>query len=146
MYAATCFRRMIVSGREEMSPNATDEALRQLRLRYSLAAATADAYFRAGFSVVVQDNIYGPALNEFAGLVHSRPLFAVVLCPRPDVVAEREATRPKKGYGTWGVSELDRLFREETPRIGLWIDSSEQTAEETVEEILSRCWAEARLA
>ena len=43
------FRRFVVSGREEMTPDATPEALEQLRLRYRLAAAAADVYFEAGF-------------------------------------------------------------------------------------------------
>jgi hypothetical protein len=34
-------------------------------------------------------------------------------------------------------------MREETPRLGLWIDSSGQTPEQTVEEILERAWEEA---
>jgi cytidylate kinase len=38
------FRRSIVSGRVEMTPDASREAVEQLRLRYRLAAAAADAY------------------------------------------------------------------------------------------------------
>ncbi len=49
------FRRMVVSGREAMSPDPSAEAWRQLRLRYRLGAAVADAYFEAGLTVVVQD-------------------------------------------------------------------------------------------
>jgi adenylate kinase family enzyme len=36
------FRRSIVSGREEMTPEQAPAALEQLRLRYRLAAAAAD--------------------------------------------------------------------------------------------------------
>ena len=36
-------------------------------------------------------------------------------------------------------------MREETPRVGLWLDSSELTAEQTVDEILRRA-EEARLS
>lgn len=139
------YRKMIVAGRDEMSPDPSDEALRQLNLRYKLSASTADAYFEAGFNVVVQDNIIGKMLQDFVGMVRNRPLFVVVLCPHPEVVAEREAARPKKGYGSWGVTEFDRLFRNETPKIGLWLDSSEQTPEETVDEILTRAWRDARI-
>jgi cytidylate kinase len=49
------FRRSIVRGREDMTPDASPEALRQLRLRYGLAAAAADEYFDAGFTVAVED-------------------------------------------------------------------------------------------
>ena len=47
--------------------------------------------------------------------------------------------RVKKGYtGNWEVRDLDRSFRSETPHIGLWLDSSQQTPEETVEAIIAR--------
>ena len=60
------FRRMIVSGREEMCAKPSMEAVRQLHLRYRLAADAAKAYFEAGFSVVLQDNYYG---QEWANLL-----------------------------------------------------------------------------
>src|SRR5690349_1962044 len=93
------FRRMIVSGRQEFEPGADDEGLAQLRLRYRLSAATADAYVREGFTAVVQDVLLGPALTEYVDLIGTRPLHVVVLAPRPEVVAAREAGRPKTGYG-----------------------------------------------
>jgi hypothetical protein len=43
------FRRSIVSGREEMTPTASPEAVEQLRLRYRMAAAAAEGYFEADF-------------------------------------------------------------------------------------------------
>lgn len=139
------YRKMVVAGREEMSPAPSEEAMRQLRLRYRLAASTADTYFEEGFNVVVQDNIIGKALEEFIGMIQNRPLYVICLCPRPEVVAQREAARNKKGYGDWEVAEFDSLFRRETPGIGLWIDSSDQTPEQTVEEILTRAWTEAQI-
>ncbi len=139
------YRKMIITGREEMSPNPSDEALKQLNLRYKLAASTADAYFEAGFNVVLQDNIIGKMLEYFIEMVGNRPLYVIALCPRPEVVAERERERNKKGYGEWGVTEFDNLFRSETPKIGLWLDSSELTPEETVDEILKRAYVEARI-
>ena len=60
------FRKMIVSGRAGMTPDAPAEAVRQLRLRHRLTAAAADLYFEAGFTVVAQDVILG---EHLAGLV-----------------------------------------------------------------------------
>ncbi|MFH9065483.1 AAA family ATPase [Streptomyces coeruleorubidus] len=132
------FRRMIVSGREEYAPGAGDEAAAQLRLRYRLSAATADAYAEAGFTAVVQDVVLGEDLRTYAGLVRTRPLYVVVLAPRPEAVAAREAERPKTGYGdVWTVGMLDEALRTRTPRIGLWLDTSELTVEQTVEAILA---------
>lgn len=136
------YRRMIVSGRAEMTPEPSEEAVRQLQLRYRLAAAAADAYCEAGFQVVVQDNFIGKALGEFVSMINKRPLYVVALCPRAEVVAAREAKRGKTGYGAFQVEPFHQVFREETPKIGLWLDSSDQTAEETVREIMTRVQAE----
>ncbi|MET9520830.1 AAA family ATPase [Streptomyces coeruleorubidus] len=132
------FRRMIVSGRKEYVPGAGDEAEAQLRLRYRLSAATADAYAEAGFTAVVQDVVLGEDLRMYAALVRTRPLYVVVLAPRPEAVAAREAERSKTGYGdAWTVGMLDEALRTRTPRIGLWLDTSELTVEQTVEAILA---------
>ncbi|WP_214415676.1 AAA family ATPase [Sphaerisporangium fuscum] len=136
------FRRMIVNGGVGMTPELEDEALRQLRLRYKLAASTADAYFEAGFTAVVQDVVIGPELKTFVSFVRSRPLIVVVLAPDAATVAGRDLGRSKTGYRDWTVEQLDQGMREGTPRIGLWLDTSGQTPAETVQEILARAWDE----
>lgn len=132
------FRRMIVSGREEYVPGAGGTGEAQLRLRYRLSAATADAYAAAGFTAVVQDVVLGAELTGYVELVRTRPLHVVVLAPGPETVAAREAGRAKTGYGAWTVEELDGALRAETPRIGLWLDNSGLTVGETVDAILAR--------
>ncbi|MCS7475488.1 AAA family ATPase [Umezawaea endophytica] len=132
------FRRMVVGGRVEMAPGASDEALEQLRLRYRLAAEVGDAYFQAGFTVVVQDVVLGEELAGMIALIRSRPLLVVVLAPSPGAIAAREAGRGKNAYGTWAIEQLDDALRHETPRVGLWLDTSDQTPEQTVDEILAR--------
>lgn len=134
------FRRMVVSGRAEMSASPSADGWDQLRLRYRLGAATADAYHAAGFSVVVQDVVVGHVLDEYVAAIRSRPRFVVVLAPRPDVVEAREAGRAKVAYrdGAPTVDALDHALRHETPRLGLWLDSSDQRPDETVEEIIER--------
>ena len=116
------------------------EARRQLDLRYSLGASTADRYFEAGFNVVVQDIVMGPSLPFYVDAIKSRPLHVVVLVPSVDVVHARESARPKTAYQPDGPTptDLDAFIRRETPRIGLWLDSSDQTPEQTVDEILAR--------
>jgi gluconate kinase len=134
------FRRMVISGRVHMREGAPPEAERQLDLRYRLGAHTADAYFEAGFTVVVQDIVMGDALPRYAQNIRSRPLHVVVLAPRPDVVHAREAARSKTAYqpDSYTPEDLDRFLRDETPRIGLWLDTSDQTPAQTVDEILVR--------
>ncbi|MFD3499992.1 AAA family ATPase [Streptomyces sp. NPDC058676] len=138
------FRRMIVSGRAEYEPGVGGEGEAQLRLRYRLSAATADAYAEAGFTAVVQDVVLGADLAAYVRLVRTRPLHVIVLAPSPGAVAAREAGRAKTGYGAWTVGELDGVLRAETPRIGLWVDSSGLTVGETVAEILTG-WERARV-
>jgi cytidylate kinase len=134
------YRRMVVAGREEMTAEPSDEALRQLQLRYRLGAETASAYHRAGFSVVVQDVIIGAALADYVEAIDAEPVVVVVLAPEPEVVAQRESGRNKTAYrdGFASVSALDRALREETPPIGLWLDTSNMTAEQTVDAIIER--------
>jgi cytidylate kinase len=139
------FRRMIINGRADMTPDPASEAVRQLRLRYQLAATVSDAYFQAGFTVVMQDVILGTHLAEMTAMVRSRPLLVVVLAPQVSTIADREKNRGKTAYGTWAIRQLDDLLRHDTPRLGLWLDTSNQTAAETADEILSRAWDEAKI-
>jgi hypothetical protein len=88
--------------------------------------------------VVVQDVILGPDLGAYQRLIQTRPCRIVVLAPRPEVVAGREAARAKTGYGEWTVEALQASL-DETPRIGQWIDTSFQTPAETVREIIAAC-------
>ena len=132
------FRRMIVSGRVEVTPDLPAEAMRQLDLRHELAAMVAGRYAEAGFTVIWQDVILGPTLARVAGLLRGRSFGVVVLCPSPEAVAAREAGRAKTGYGAWTPADLDRGLRADTPRFGLWLDSSGMTVGETVDAILER--------
>jgi predicted kinase len=132
------FRRMVVSGRREMTPDLAPESVAQLWLRYELAATVADRYARAGFTAVIQDVVIGPDLARFVDLFRTRPRHLVVLAPRPDVLAARERGRGKKGYaGGWNVEAFDAELRQRTPRLGLWLDTSDQTPDDTVTRILA---------
>jgi cytidylate kinase len=137
------FRRMVVGGRADMTPEPSSEALRQLRLRHQLTATVGDAYFQAGFTVITQDVILGSYLTEMTTLIRGRPLLVIVLAPSPAAVAEREKARGKNAYDAWAIGQLDDVLRRETPRLGLWLDTSGQSAAQTVDEIMSRAWAEA---
>jgi chloramphenicol 3-O-phosphotransferase len=128
-----------------MTPDPASEAIRQLRLRHQLAATVSDAYFQAGFTAIVQDVILGPHLAEMTTMIRSRPLLVIVLAPKVSTIADRERNRGKTAYGTWAITQLDDVLRNETPRLGLWLDTSSQTPAETTDEILARAWDEARI-
>ena len=139
------FRRMVINGRADMTPGPTAEAVRQLRLRHQLTALVSDAYFEAGFTVVAQDIILGDHLAEMTTMIKSPPLFVVGLAPPVATIAAREKARSKTAYDTWTIEQLDNVLRHETPRLGLWLDTSRQTAAETADEILLRAASEARI-
>lgn len=62
---------------------------------------------------------------------------AHIICPGVEIVKRREVTRGKVGYSGFTVESLYENFLKETPRIGFWLDTSELTPEQTVDEILS---------
>ena len=133
------FRNMITTGRAEMGMVLSEQAVEELQLRYRLTALTADAFASAGYDVVVHDIVIGPELQTYVDRIRSRPLHVVVLAPSVESVIAREASRDKVGYGPHiSPHDLCGALRDDTPRIGLWLDTSEQTPEETVEEILRR--------
>jgi hypothetical protein len=57
----------------------------------------------SGKSTIVQDVILGPDLCAYQKLIRTRPCHLVVLRPRPEVVAAREAARRKTGYRDWTI-------------------------------------------
>lgn len=130
------FRRMIVSGREDMRENPPDEAVEQLYLRYQMTADAAKCYFDHGFSVIIQDNYYGPALTHMLEFMEDYPVDVIVLCPDCDAIAKREAEREKKGYMGFDIEPLYDSFMQDTPRIGFWLDNSNLTPQETVDCIM----------
>ncbi|MBA3587505.1 MAG: AAA family ATPase [Chloroflexi bacterium] len=139
------FRRLIVSGGANMLPDRRADAINQLQLRYRLAAAAADLYAEAGFAVAYQDVLMEADLAAQIERIRSRPLYVVGLLPSQEAVEQRESTRDKKAYDPWTVAELDDALRNRTPRIGLWLDTSAQRPEQTVDELIARA-AEALIA
>ena len=118
--------------------------LRQLRLRGRNTCMLADSFFEAGFTPVIDDVVIGSRLDEFTSDLRSQPLLFVLLTPRLDVVRKRDAERQEKHvFDTW--KHLDQVMRDETEQTGLWLDSSDLTAEQTVDEILARAWDEGRV-
>jgi predicted kinase len=132
------FRRMIVNGQAEMSFELSDEAAGQLQLRYELAAIVAMRYAQAHFTVVYQDILIGEALAHAVARFTGLHLALIVLFPRPDVIAARAAARAKTSYSSGAaIQAFDQVLRNQTPRLGYWLDTSELTLAETVGEIFA---------
>ena len=131
------FRRMVVNGRADMTPNPSPEARAQLSLRYDLAGQTADRYAAAGFDAIVQDVILGRELPDFIDRITNPERFLVVLSPSVSTLQWREQHRNKAGYLHFSPDALNEVLRTETVQLGYWLDSSAQTPEETVDDILA---------
>jgi chloramphenicol 3-O-phosphotransferase len=130
------FRRMVVNGRADMTPNPSPDAIAQLNLRYDLAAMTADRFAEEGYDVIVQDVILGKDLADFVKRIETPERYLVVLSPRVSALEWREEQRSKAGYVHFSPAGLDDVLRRETAQIGYWLDSSTQTPDETVRDIL----------
>jgi hypothetical protein len=136
--------RLVVSGAAALEPPLSAEAERQLRLRAQVASQLADTFFAAGFTVVIAEILAG-RLDHFRADIKGRPLLLVNLAPPLDVVKRRNEERPNKNvFEPWSPI-LDRAIRETMNGIGLWLDNSNQSPEETVSEILLRAWTEGSL-
>lgn len=132
-------REMVVSGRADMRPDAGPAELRHLVLRYAATLAVAEVFLDGGFDVVVEDVIIGPVLRDFLGLVPVPEFHLVFLDPDAAAIRQREQQRDQVAYDPdrWSVSGLQAILREQTARIGLWLDTTGQRAGQTVDAILA---------
>jgi adenylate kinase family enzyme len=136
--------RLVVSGAAPLEPPLSPEAELQLRLRTRVASQLADTFFEAEFTVVIAEILVG-RLDHFRTDIKNRPLLLVNLAPSLDVVKRRNEERPNKNvFEPWSPI-LDRAMRETMSEIGLWLDNSHQSPEDTVDEILQRVWKEGAL-
>jgi predicted ATPase len=130
-------QQMIVKGGLWPDGEPHEEAMRQLRLRGRHVCMLADSFYEAGFMPVIDDVVIGGRLDEFLQHLRGRTVAFVMLAPRLEVVATRDAVRDEKHvFDQW--RHLDDVMRAETARVGLWLDTSEMTAIETVDEIVRR--------
>jgi GrpB-like predicted nucleotidyltransferase (UPF0157 family)/chloramphenicol 3-O-phosphotransferase len=103
-----------------------------------LALAEADAYFEAGFSVVLDDVVDPAALGDARAMIRSRPCHVIVLLPSLEAVVARDAGRERKGHGAWTVPQSHKRFVDAPTRVGIWLDTSDLTPEATVDAILEQ--------
>jgi predicted kinase len=138
---ADVLQRMIVSGGRWASlPGEPDgETARQLRLRLKNMCLLGRSFFEAGFTVVLDDIILGERWQHLQEELHTIPFTLVVLAPQVDVVIQhRDLQRAKLPQGESWARYLDQILRSTTSMVsrGIWLDTSQQTPEETIEQIL----------
>lgn len=139
------FYRMVVAGNVDMTPDQDPEAVRQVRLRYEAAALVAQHYAASGFDFVYTDIVLGADVTRWLESIKNAERHLVVLNPSVDAIVERERHRGKTSYRDWqkpgmtlaqAVASM-RASLADTPRRGLWLDSSSQTPDETAAAILA---------
>jgi predicted kinase len=142
---ADALQRMIVSGgvwvgqSGELPGDPRGEAEKQLHLRLKHMCMLGRSFYDAGFSVVLDDIIIGLRWQHLQQELQGLPFSLVVLAPHVDVVIQqRELHRPKEPRGRIWAEYLDHELRTTMADVGFWIDTSEQTPEETVEQIVRK--------
>lgn len=133
--------RMVKVGREVMTPSPSQEALRQLRVRYDGAALLAQHYVDHGFDFVYNDIVLGSYVADWMDSIRDAERHLVVLAPSIDSLAERELGRGGgNSYRDWqppGATLADAISSlsaglDEIPRAGLWLDTTNMTPTEVV--------------
>jgi len=129
--------RFIVSGMVPPQGPPADEAAAQLRLRRTNICLLADSFAEAGFVPVIDDVVVSPdVLGRYRQQLRTRPLLLVELVPGLNVVQARDRDRDKHVFSLWG--HLDAQLRTSMPRVGLWLDTSDMTAGQTVDAVMAR--------
>jgi predicted kinase len=137
---------LIVSGGLHPQEEPADEAERQLQLRTRNVGLLADSFFEHGFTPVVDDTLGSRGrLDDYLRALRTRPVFLIVLAPPLEVAERRDSSRPEKTvFHIW--SHLERSMRRDLAGVGLWLDSGDQSPDETVSEIELRLEAEGAIA
>ncbi|MFE0646938.1 AAA family ATPase [Streptomyces sp. NPDC058877] len=129
-------QELIVRGGHWPTPEGDPEADRQILLRARGGCLLADSFAAAGFLPVLDDVVVRRShLDFYRAQVTAVPLHVVVLAPGPDTAWERNNARHKKLTTNWAF--LDEAMRAELSAEGVWIDSADQTVEETVDAVLA---------
>jgi adenylylsulfate kinase-like enzyme len=137
------FYRWAVRGWVHFDDEDRAEARRLLDLRYRLSALVANEYATAGFTVIVQDNIYGDDVVRWIDRIQSDPVHLVVLRPSVEVIERRHEQRRqvsgKVAYrASYSAARNDDELAMTPADLGLWLDTSDQEPGETVQEIFAR--------
>lgn len=131
------FLRMIAKGGATMGPVLDPEAIAQLHLRQDIAMDAVRRFVAAGFATVYQDILIGADFVRVTSALGDLEPRIVVLDPSVSTLAERDAARHKTGYSEhFRPSVLANALRADTPRQGLWLDTSAMSVDDVIDAIL----------
>jgi hypothetical protein len=129
---------MVVSGYVWPLGEPADEAARQVRLLNTNLCALAGNFADAGFTPVIDLVVpNGEHLEAFRRALAPHRLLLVVLDPGSDTCRYRNQIRaPQEQFFFEGYDELRASMRNGFGNRGWWFDTSDLSAEQTVERIL----------
>lgn len=132
------FRKMIKSG--YASPHHWDEEVeRQYALAKKNAASTALILANAGFTVIIDDIVHQGWLREWRENLQGIDPILIVLQPDLDKAKARNVSREIWTVDETIIENLHRAMSHNTPERGwIVIDNTDQTVDETVNEILGK--------
>jgi len=131
------FLRMIVKGGAVMGPVLNSDATEQLHLRQDIAMDAVRRFVGAGFTTVYQDILIGADFIRVTRALADLNPRIVVLNPSVETLAQRDAERHKTGYGEhFPPHILAEALQADTPREGLWLDTSAMGIDAVVEQII----------
>ena len=126
----------IVSGAVQPGQEPRAEARSQQLLTVDHQCLLARSFAGAGFVPIVEYVVVERSrLERYRAALADVSLHVVVLNPSRDVILQRDGDRAKESIAHHFV-HLQRVLCDELTGVGLWIDSSELTADETVRLIL----------
>src|SRR5579883_1501589 len=122
----------IVSGGVAPGQPPHDEEVRQIHLNVRNQCLLARSYAEEGFTPVIDYVLIDRArVEEYRSQLPDFRIHLATLSPGVAVALERDRRRAEKSVGAaW--AHLEGTIRRELTGIGLWVDNSEGTAEETV--------------
>lgn len=127
---------MIASGLvwPDGSPNPGLEANDQLSLRLRNACLLARSFVDSGFTALVDDVVIGARMVEALAGLGDAPRHVVVLAPPFASLRQRwiDMGSPFVERWAWLEGEMAR-----TPRVGMWLDTSEMDASEVADHVVA---------
>jgi hypothetical protein len=128
---------LIVSGGVSPDPDGVrGEAEVQLRLRLRNACLLARSFRDDGFTAVIDDIVAGRRLEHVIEDLAGVPFGFVMLLPDFEHVKARWRAMGSPFVDSWDW--IDDEIRKDTPRVGLWLDTTALDPDQTVEAILDR--------
>lgn len=116
-------------------PEDKNEVIRQLKLREKNIALLADSFFESGFFPIIDNYMSNrERLGHLLSHLKSHPIAMVVLNPRLEVSLERDVFRPEKTVAHIYQDSYVEL-QKELSGIGLWLDTTDMTPEQTAKEV-----------